>query len=226
MDIKECDLVIKKKFDDFKSEFFAYDNITNDEYDKIMQKALEKKKTQKVRRIKAKDGSYGIAEYATMDVHHLMAIILYCDYDDHCSRFSESFRSLTATETLDETKKRNSNYYWMARRLAEAVQVFGQNRAEHNVIGPFFCGMNKIMIIPQFHLTLNSPTSTTLQMCVAEGFAGDNGMILQLNNNSRSNMDHLKSFDASFISHYAEEQERYDNGFLCYSIISSVFCSI
>lgn len=209
IDIRQCDLFIKKKFDDFKSEILAYDNISKEAYNRVMAKAAGKKKTKTVKKIKAIGcWAYRIAKDEAIGLDHVIAVILYCDYTDHCSRFSKSFRSLSATETLEETKKRNRNYYWMARRLRETAQMFGENRARHEVTGPFFCGINQILVIPQFRLHLNSPTSTTLQRCVAEEFAGDNGMILKLNNDCRNRWDYSMVFDASIISHYPQEQER------------------
>merc|ERR1712228_217179 len=69
------------------------------------------------------------------------------------------------------------------------------------------------MIIPSFNIRLNAPTSTTMQIEVALKFAGRNGTIIQLNNDSDGGkVDYLRSFNVSFISRYPSEDERLFNG--------------
>ena len=63
--------------------------------------------------------------------------------------------------------------------------------------------------IPQFGITLNSPTSTSVHIEVTTKFAGDHGMIIELDIGSSMHMRHLKGFDCSWISQYKEEDERY-----------------
>ena len=75
--------------------------------------------------------------------------------------------------------------------------------------GPFFTGLSFVLNIPQFGITLNSPTSTSVHIEVATKFAGDHGMIVELGIGSDFNMVNLRVFDCSWISQYKEEDERY-----------------
>merc|ERR1712228_11936 len=108
-------------------------------------------------------------------------------------------------ELLEITKKRNANFWWMAKTLRETVELFGQCRRGEYVgdetdninkqFGPFYCGVNKPMIIPSFDIRLNAPTSTTMQIEVALKFGGRNGTIIQLNNDSHGKYDNLRAFN-------------------------------
>merc|ERR1712228_1144662 len=186
-----------------------------------MAKANEIIQTKNVKTIKAKGWIHGntpkfyeIAKDTLLCLWNLIAIILYTDYSAHCSEFSASFRRLSPFEPLEVTKKRNSMFWWMAKTLRETVELFGKCRRYDydNVInqqfGPFYCGVNKPMIIPSFNIRLNAPTSTTMQIGVALKFGGRNGTIIQLNNDSRGDVDYLRSFNVSFISRYPSEDER------------------
>eukprot|EP00488_Nonionellina_sp_1-RS-2012_P003470 TRINITY_DN7398_c0_g1_i1.p1 TRINITY_DN7398_c0_g1~~TRINITY_DN7398_c0_g1_i1.p1 ORF type:complete len:130 (+),score=26.87 TRINITY_DN7398_c0_g1_i1:108-497(+) len=76
------------------------------------------------------------------------------------------------------------------------------------ITGPFYCGMSFRCILPQFNIKLNGPTSTSKHIEVATRFGGDNGVIIELNNNGDSNSDYLCSFDCSWISNFNAEDER------------------
>merc|ERR1712228_275530 len=190
-----------------------------------MAKANEIIQTKNVKTIKAKGWIHGntpkfyeIAKDTLLCLWNLIAIILYTDYSAHCSEFSASFRRLSPFEPLEITKKRNAMFWWMAKTLRETVELFGQGRDGHidkeirkrinKQFGPFYCGVNKAMIIPSFNIRLNAPTSTTMQIEVALKFGGMSGTIIQLNNDSDGNVDLLRSFNVSFISRYPSEDER------------------
>ena len=75
-------------------------------------------------------------------------------------------------------------------------------------VGPFFCGINRLVVIPEFNIRLNSPTSTTKQIEVANRFGGDEGVVIQLNNNGYQQSHGLRSFNCSWLSDYSGEDER------------------
>ena len=64
--------------------------------------------------------------------------------------------------------------------LRETVELYGltyHNENDDNseyigVSGPFYCGMSFVMVIPQFNIRLNGPTSTSTSIEVAHGFGG------------------------------------------------------
>ncbi len=91
--------------------------------------------------------------------------------------------------------------------MRETVEVYGQSNKRGNN-GPFYSGLSVVLIIPQFCIRLNAPTSTTKQIEVSMRFEGSNGCIIQLNNNgSYVDKVYLNSFSCSFLSQYPEEAE-------------------
>ena len=63
------------------------------------------------------------------------------------------------------------------------------------------------MSMPQFQISLYSPTSTTIHEEVAMRFSGESGMIIQFDNH-RGDAMNTRGFDCSWISRYCEEDER------------------
>merc|ERR1712228_916667 len=170
---------------------------------------------------------YFIMKYLKMRCYqfwNLISLILYSDYTAHCREFSASFRALSSFEPLEVTKERNREFWWMSKTLRETVELYGQCRegddnpdpnkwqSKHNIntaFGPFYCGVNKVMVLPQFNLRLCAPTSTTMQIEIALKFATSNGTVIQLNNNSYDDQyDKLRLFNISWISRFKDEDER------------------
>merc|ERR1719474_555187 len=100
---------------------------------------------------------YEIEANDPIQSHHICSIILYCDFTAFCSRFSSTFRKLDRWETIDSVKERNAEFYWQSRYFREAVELFGDNGAEGNR-GPFFCGVDRVMVLRSFRLRLCGPT--------------------------------------------------------------------
>ena len=147
----------------------------------------------------------------TAQLSHLIAVILYTDFSKHCSAFSSTFRKTTAFETLQEIKIRNQDYWWMSKLLRETTEIFGDTSASNQLCGPFYTGLAVVIPIPKFSIRLNSPTSTTTQEEVALKFSGDDGVIVCLNNPKKNVTARLlRGFNCSFVSAFAEEDERYN----------------
>ena len=74
------------------------------------------------------------------------------------------------------------------------------------------------MAMPQFNVELLSPVSTSVHLSVALRFSGEQGMIIELNNQHSNRNEYgllgedpnIRGFDVSWISRYGlEEDERY-----------------
>ena len=94
------------------------------------------------------------------------------------------------------------------------MELFGQNAKGYGKVnskqihGPFYCGLSCSMALPQFNMRLCGPTSTSTQVTVASKFAGDSGIVMQLNNNGDTNSGYLPIFDCSWISRFNGEEEK------------------
>ena len=177
---------------------------------------------------------YGVSHGSRITIQHIISVMLYTDYTDLSASFTSSFRKHEAFETFNRTKSRNRRYWWWSKFLMETVQIYGEtgnavcSRDERysyhgrgpimpgrgsrliekgTLKGPFFCGMSRTMIMPQFQISLLSPTSTSCHIEVAMKFSGESGIIIQFDN-ERQPAQHVKGFDVSSFSRYKEEDER------------------
>ena len=172
---------------------------------------LKARKYMKSKRIKGKvsRGYTKLAEGTPVTKEHIFAIILYCDFSKLCTAFSATFRQQNVFETMESVKQRHSHFAVFGRLLVELVWEFGVDGTERrgNEKGPFFCGLNCVLNIGSFAITLKGPCSTSTQREVAVNFAKSDGIILKLDNDTyRGSLQHY--FDCSWISNYFEESER------------------
>ena len=157
---------------------------------------------------------HGWSDGELIGLDALISIILYCDYTKLSSHFSSTFRKNGPFEPIQAIIQRNRTYYWWSKILKETIKKYGQSHQRRrgeleSIIGPFYCGMSVVMNMPQFNISLLSPVSTSKHIEVALRFGGQNGMILQFNNNKGYGIE-TKGFDVSWISRFGgEESEMY-----------------
>lgn len=204
-------LFVKPKYANLKEEILKYEYLNVKLYQKeILPKATMLKDSNKVRSYeKTKD----LDENAI--VERLICMILYTDYTDLSAQFTATFRKRTAFEPTQATNRRHQHYYWMAKSLKEAILTFGKRycdtmrgKRKIGAIGPFFCGMKVVMNMPQFNINLLSPVSTSVHLEVAVRFSGQSGIIIQFSN-EKGKARRVRGVDMSWLSRFAEEDERY-----------------
>ena len=216
-------LYVKRKYINFKHEILQH--FTIKQYNElIINKAIEYMTTQNVKSLETLRTGFqtlyvpwDIPPGMPASIDHIISIILYCDMSEYSKNFSESFRKMCAHETFQSVKKRNQEYWWQSKLLKELVEFYGLRRYDKETEpngenGPFYTGVSCVLPIPEFSLRLYSPTSTSKHIEVATIFADQSGMIITLNNDTA--MTKARFFDCSWISRYAEEDERlFVNGF-------------
>eukprot|EP01084_Bolivina_argentea_P267148 453403_1 len=215
-------LVVTKYYSSFKGEVLSSGVVTISEYTrKVINKANKYISAEKVMELKCEfvlgesdPLHFGIHRGDPLQVKHLQAVILYCDFTDFQTEFSKSFRAIKWNEPLELIKSRNSKFYHTARNLKELVQYYGYTG--HNVhkdhtqteSGPFYTGMSFVLCLPAFAIKLNGPTSTSKHLEIAFKFSGGrDGVIIQLNNQKGTSVAE-RCFDCSWISSFPEEDER------------------
>eukprot|EP01084_Bolivina_argentea_P129335 228429_1 len=156
---------------------------------------------------KVKQMKHNFDKKSSISFNHLLSICLYCDWTELSTSFSSTFRKHKPLESLSAVVKRNQEFYHFSKWFTDTIQNFGSVTGllleQRAIDGPFFCGMDHMMVIPQFYITLSVPTSTSKSIEVAEGFGGDHGVIVQLNNKRSI----VRSFGSSWISNYSSENE-------------------
>lgn len=187
-------LSVTPKYEDLQKEIAEYEHIKfkKNYKEEILPKAEEYNKT---------------VIGKTMELNSLICMILYTDFSKHSAQFTATFRKNSPFEPIQATKQRHRNFYWMSKILKEAVNNYGQPSAF--LQGPFYCGMSRVMAMPQFAISLQSPTSTSCHIEVAKKFSGDHGLILQISNKG-GDAQWVKGLDVSWLSRFKEEDERYD----------------
>eukprot|EP01084_Bolivina_argentea_P139261 244998_1 len=212
------DLYISQKYTNLKQELqqnMIY-ALTPQQFELSLLKANYCINTRKARRMRAKRATnielhYEIKPGTRLKASNLLSVILYSDWSELCTEFSRTFRKLQIHEPLFHAKKRNAEYAIWSRILRETVELFGcafdDRDPENYLTGPFYSGVSCKMSIPQFSIRLSGPTSTSAHIEVAERFGGDDGMIMELNNNGEMNCRTLRGFSCSWVSNYTGEAE-------------------
>ena len=217
-------LYVKAKYGSIKEEIMNNNiyQLNYVQYNLSLIKAQQHMQTAKVKSMISAQYAecklhYQIGETQPISIEHLLSIILRCDWTELCTRFSSTFRRIQPFEELICVKRRNAEFAILSRLIRETVEYYGQRgmgdydpgveEYVNKVNGPFYCGMDMCMMIPQFVIRLCGPISITKQIEVAQRFAGDTGMIMQFNNSGHCNANRLSIFDCSWISNYSGEDE-------------------
>ena len=173
---------------------------------------------------------YELYNQDQMTIQHVMSLILYTDYDNLSTAFSKTFRKISPQQTIDDVKRNNQEFAIWSRLLRETIEYFGFNqfgdeyvteffarnelygygyprRISNSLFGPFYCGMSVKMVVPQFHMNLYGPTSTSFDKEIAVKFSGQKGILLKLNNTGTENSAYLRGMNVEWISRFTEERE-------------------
>ena len=201
---------VAPKYSNFKEEIFCYGLLDPNLFEKeIVPKVKQYLNTNIVKAMKkAIIDEYSIKEGTPIGFDNLLSVVLYTDYDALSGGFSSTFRKKWIFEPIQQTKRRNQKYYWFSKILTETVRIYGENYMVDDLEGPFYCGMSCVMNMPQFSIELISPTSTSIHIEVAMKFSGEEGMIIQFDNEEGRAISQ-RAFDCSWLSRYPEEDERY-----------------
>ena len=151
------------------------------------------------------DLNFEVGKNCKVSEKHLQALLLYCDSSAFCTAFSETFRREHVFESVESVISRHSEFANFGKLSVELDEWCGINGAAER--GPFFCGINCVLNIGSFAITLKGPCSTSIVKEVAISFAKENGMVFKLNNDS-AHAQSQNFFDCAGISNYFEESER------------------
>ena len=210
---KASELYIEPKYDSLKEELLnnIIQNIKPITYKQIYEKAKIYFMTENVKRIKAGDEDeflhYGINDGSSLNIEHLICIILYTDLSELSRSYSSTFRLLHPSEMLSSIKDRNREYWNWSKLMRESIEYFGDLMGHQRQKIPFYCGTS-YMLTATFLIRICGPTSTTKQLSVAFRFAENDGIILQLNNGSNYFAQNLRYFNCVWLSAFPDEDER------------------
>eukprot|EP01084_Bolivina_argentea_P215053 365074_1 len=152
-----------------------------------------------------------------ISLRHVISMMIYCNYDFLQSKFTETYRAETANDSIEQIKKRHSNFYHLGKSLREIVECFGMARAPKSKSIQVYHGADKTFTFDSLFAFIKQPFSTTVEYDVAVGFASSDGTILELNIDTKSwvyrvdeGMDacnRICCFNCVFISDFVHEAE-------------------
>eukprot|EP01084_Bolivina_argentea_P270149 459304_1 len=152
------------------------------QWNDIKTKSMQYIKTENAKKIRANSyfkNEYNIKERELLSINNLMVIIFYTDMDELSYKFSQTFRHISDTETFNDLTKRHSNYHWFAKILRETVECYGDDYRPSSKLY-FYHGLSCLMIFNSPIAKFNHPMSTTKQIIVAQSFATNYGIIIQI----------------------------------------------
>eukprot|EP01084_Bolivina_argentea_P042146 77747_1 len=128
-------------------------------------------------------------------LEYILSLMIYCNYTNLSYEFSLSYR--------DDNGTKHENFYWMGMYAKISVQRFGVSKNDlivyHGVSNKFIFEFGFDTRTFAFHAF--GPLSTSTQFEVALQFAGDTGLILELNPGTS------KSFSCAWLSDFGNESE-------------------
>ena len=194
----------------------------------LLEKATIKMQTDYVKSMSCARGEsakyYEMKSNQPLSEDHVLAAMVYCNYTALQGIFTQTYWKQSGDELLDDLKKRHSNYYWLGRRLKECVECFGMDH-NNQLKYRFYHGINKKMQFKSLFAYMKGPCSTTTDFAVAARFSQGQGMILELEIDTKSwifkiledglpipvigsqAMNKIHCFDMQCFSDYSNEKE-------------------
>ena len=233
--LKGPEYAVKPRFGSIKEEVLESGLVGAAEFESgVIQKALRYITTKKCRKMKSNEHisyQYDLKSGSPLEPRHLHSLFSYTDYTDFCTEFSRQFRAENEEEPLESINNRNSFYYHVSKALNEIVTLFGTSgygiwnnntlECEGGESGPFWCGLNCVLNVPEFAISFYGPTSTTKTKEIAVRFAGETGMLMVMNN-QKGDRKNEKFLNVKAFSAFAEEDERLFMGSTEYLTVESL----
>eukprot|EP01084_Bolivina_argentea_P271290 461561_1 len=211
---------IRPKYPDLKYEILNNKMCTIGKitFDSLYYKATEKLKTDMAKEIsKGWKHTHGYAaafcglickKISSVKEEHLIAVMLYCNFDTLCNKFRSTFRPETPEEQMSITKMKHSNFYHFGKYLQQMVLLFGKchDNNKGRVDLKFYHGTQRTFGHTLFSTTMpyvNSPLSTSKEYSVAVSFAGHDGYVLSL----WTGIGEHVYFDCQWLSDFMNESE-------------------
>eukprot|EP01084_Bolivina_argentea_P180714 312203_1 len=142
---------------------------------------------------------YDIHKLWKLESKHLLALMIYCNYDMLQNCFSKTYR---------QNVEDHSRFYYFGFYLKVAIHNFGTPNALGGRNKKFYHGISSKYYFPAYsECYIFGPLSTSISFAVALNFTNANqGMVVQLVDNTTSYASTLY-FDVSWLSDFANEKE-------------------
>eukprot|EP01084_Bolivina_argentea_P045660 84053_1 len=155
---------------------------------------------------------YAVKYGQSIDLYHLVSMMVYCNYDQLQREFSKTYRKIAVTESDESLKQRHSNFAQLGRLLRETLECFSPliDDKKKYINLNLFHGIDCHMEFQSCSAQINGPFSTSTQYPVAVNFCGADGLILNLKLDSfwfYIEGTGTALFDCQYLSDFPNEQE-------------------
>eukprot|EP01084_Bolivina_argentea_P193340 331710_1 len=125
---------------------------------------------------------YGIKQGTQITYSHLIAIMVYCNFDKLQNKFSMTYRRISKNESHLSMIKRHSNFAHLGRLLRECVECYPSPYTRKYCWKSLYHGITIAQpIFMSMNACIKGPVSTTTDYAVAVNFCQNEGPILEFN---------------------------------------------
>eukprot|EP01084_Bolivina_argentea_P243762 408561_1 len=149
-----------------------------------------------------KNQVYEIHPNQKIGYSHVFALVLYTHCSDLCTAFRETYRKISATESMHHQMRRHSEFANFGRLLYECFLFYGSTDAKINVL---YHGMSIPLLFKTLYCTFDAPTSTTTAQSVGLQFGGQTGIIMKFE--SCDSTKYIKTMNMELFTCFPLEEE-------------------
>ena len=156
---------------------------------------------------------YGLIYKDQMKISNILSILFYCNYTELCQLFRKEFFINKYTQYYTKKDKwgydikyiKNIEYYYFSRNLYITIEYYGikSDNIYNSDNDIFYSGLNKKFLFESYGNVFTLPLSVTKTKKVANKFAGDNGIVIQIKSKWKYNNDNYwnsKSNNTRYMS--------------------------
>jgi len=157
-----------------------------------------------------------IREHAPMTIDHMIALMIFCNYDVLRKHIVSVYSKSDAHEKDAELRSRHTEFANLCRLLYEAVRLYGTDIGKHGGFNmTFYHCFNQQIYFDEFHCYFGYPASTTTSLSVItthspfadSGYYKHNGLVVQL----KKDVEYVGDqhyFDCAWFSDFGSESEK------------------
>eukprot|EP01083_Nonionella_stella_P025953 71457_1 len=166
----ERDFFIKKPTHINKKQYCQ--TQMRDKFDVYVKTAHETLKRRSIRALKATwyhglNPYHKISPKDVISIHHVLALVCYADNSELCTTLRKTYRSNTATESIEIYKLRHSYFAQFGKLLYESFVFYASTKDQVKIL---YHGVSEPMVFSSLQCAFDQPTSTSRTDSVANVF--------------------------------------------------------
>ena len=196
---------VSPKYKDLREELTKNNvaRIPSDKYDELYGKAEEllTKSPLVAKQVGDSNKICRIKEGSAPSVEHMIALLIYTDFNHHQCEFKKQCRKMSANESLQDLVDKNSEIYHWSKLIKELCIFYGEIMGVNDEL---YTGIGEYLMFDSLCTRFECPISTSTKLDVAKRFA-DGAIILKFKRGSTN----TKTLDVTEYSNFGtRESER------------------